>query len=107
MPCRDYMEEQYISSEDNSEKLDLANIEIAELTGMLCALCNVVVSTCDPYQNALDIFQRATKDGECDDIQYWYEKHTGQDKERLRKKLSDFSIDEIKLIAEMVERDEI
>ena len=98
--------------QDLSNELENANIEIAELTGMLCALCNMNKAILDGEYDfdgseLESLFFIATKDGECDDIQYWYEKHTGQDKERLRKKLSDFSIDEIKLIAEMVERDEI
>jgi len=98
MPCRDDRDD--CSNEDLQE----ANTQIAELTGMLCALVGSVISTTTHFA---DFLEQATKDGECDDILTWYEKHVAKDKERMKQKLSSFSVDELELIASMLEKGEL
>jgi len=97
MPCMDNC---------SPRDLELAEIQINELTGMLGALCTRLTNI-TRENDVTSIFLDATKEGQCDDILFWYNRHINQDKVRMRKKLANFSVDELNLIVSMLKAGEL
>lgn len=75
------------------EQMDHHLKELSFLRGSLCAICRQLeeMGICE------EVLLKSTKDGEVD-LVTWYNTHKNNDASRLLKKLSEFSLDEIKLI---------
>lgn len=81
------------NDKQKKEELDHYLKELSFLRGSLCAICHQLeeIGICE------EVLLKSTKDGEVDLVS-WYNTHKNNDASRLLKKLSEFSLDEIKMI---------
>lgn len=91
-------------SELMTEALHKARNELNQYRAAFCALMNEI--TVDGYTITVDTtIELAEENGKCKIRELW-DKHKEEDKDRLKKKLDEYSSDEIKIIRELIEAKE-
>jgi len=100
MPCSDYPKFHELEQEDNSRFKAKTN----QLTAMLCALMHELETIKKkPFRNYYSILDSAQK--ACGvNIEDWFNKHTKQDKNRVRSLLKGLNKNELDILEKLINK---